>query len=309
MSKIAFIFPGQGAQAVGMGRALLEYGGAVAAVFAEADRVLGFPLGNILWQGPQETLTATENAQPALVTTAMAALTLVREKTGLQPDYVAGHSLGEYAAICAAGGLSFADALTLVRRRGMAMQSAVVPGQGAMAAMLTMERQTVEEVCQQAAGETGLVCVAANYNSPAQIVISGHKTAVERALVLARERGGKRCLMLEVSGAFHCPLMQPAAVAMQQALQEMPVADLAIPLVANVTARPVLRGDEVSGLLIRQITGAVRWEESIRYLAEQGVETFVELGTGKVLTGLLKRIAPGLQGVAINTPEDLTQLG
>lgn len=307
MGKIAFVFPGQGAQAVGMGRQLFQTAPEIAALFDEADRVLGFSLSNLMFEGPEERLVLTEYTQPALVTTAMAAYRLVTARTGVRPDYVAGHSLGEYAAICAAGGFSFADAVRLVRLRGQAMQEAVPVGVGGMAAMIGMENDAVEALCRQAAGERGEVCVAANFNAPGQVVISGHKGAVERVVELAKAQG-KRGMLLPVSAPFHCPLMQPAAERMAQALAETTLSDLAVPVVANVTAVPVTRGGEVRELLVRQVTGAVRWEASIRHLRELGVDTFIELGTGKVLSGIIKRIDKEARTLAVNSADDLVAL-
>ncbi|MBF0184896.1 MAG: ACP S-malonyltransferase [Magnetococcales bacterium] len=305
MSKTAFLFPGQGAQSVGMGRAFADHDSRLAELFALADRVTGVALSTLMFQGPEDQLTLTENTQPAMVVTSLAAASLFRQRSGITPDYVAGHSLGEYSAIAVAGGFSPEDAIRLVRLRGQAMQKAVPPGEGGMAAMLNMPAEQVLEVCQAAAAETGGVCVAANFNTAQQIVISGHKYAVERAVALAKERGGKRCMLLAVSAPFHCPLMQPAAEVMANALQQTTIHDLSIPLIANVTAQEVSEGERIRRLLVEQVTGAVQWEASVRHLVAAGVGTFIELGNGKVLSGMIKRIDESVRVLSINTPEDV----
>lgn len=308
MGKIAFLFPGQGAQSVGMGKNLAECNPEIADLFKQADDVLDIPLSQIMFEGPNDQLTLTENTQPALVVTALAAHRLLTLKTGIQADYVAGHSLGEYAAISVAGGFSFQTAIELVRLRGQAMQKSVPPGEGSMAAMLNMKPELVEMVCEEASKSTGEICVPANYNTSAQIVISGHKKAVDQAISLAKVQGAKRCIPLQVSAPFHCPLMQPAADTMQSALNAIKINDLTIPLIANVTADKVTNGDTVSKLLVQQVTGAVRWQASIEKLIQLGVDTFIELGSGNVLTGMMKRIDKKVRALTFNGPDDLEKI-
>ncbi|MEO5339683.1 MAG: ACP S-malonyltransferase [Magnetococcus sp. MYC-9] len=305
MNKTAFLFPGQGAQTVGMGRSLAACDETLAQMFAMADAVVGFPLSTLMWQGPEQQLTLTENTQPALVITALAACQLLTSRTAIHADFVAGHSLGEYAAIAAAGGLTPEDAVRLVRLRGQAMQQAVPPGEGGMAVLLNLPAEAVIELCLEAATTTAGVCVAANYNTPQQIVISGHKRSVEKAVELAKTRGARRCMMLAVSAPFHCPLMQPAAQVMADALQKTTLHDLRIPLIANITAQEVTQAETIRHLLVEQVTGSVRWEASVRRLIALGVDTFIELGSGSVLTGMIKRIDETVRAVAICGPEDI----
>lgn len=308
MGKIAFVFPGQGSQAVGMNQPWQTCGGTVADAFAEADQAVGFALTQQMNDGPESLLTQTSTTQPALVTTALAACRLIATQTDLKPDYVAGHSLGEYAAIAAAGGMTLTTAVQLAHQRGLAMQKAVPVGEGAMAAILNLDPERVVTVCQQAAQETQSVCVPANFNSPAQVVISGTTRAVERAMTLAKEQGAKRCVLLAVSAPFHSPLMQAAATAMAPLLAAASIQDPTIPVIANVTAEPVTTADQIRPLLLAQITAPVQWEASIRRLIALGVDTFVEVGTGKILTGVIKRIDPAVRALAVNGPQDLAAL-
>ncbi|WP_278877384.1 ACP S-malonyltransferase [Paracoccus yeei] len=304
----AFVFPGQGAQVVGMGKDLAEAYPAAAAVFAEVDEALGEKLSGLIWQGDIETLTLTQNAQPALMATSMAAFrALEAEGFGIaDAAFVAGHSLGEYSALCAAGALSLPDTARLLRLRGQAMQEAVPVGQGAMAAILGLDLAAVEEIARDAA--QGEVCQAANDNDPAQVVISGHRAAVERAAGLAKERGAKRALMLPVSAPFHSALMQPAAAVMAEALAGVEIAPPAVPLVANVRAAPVTEPGEIRRLLVEQVTGSVRWRESVAYLAEAGVTEFWEIGAGKALSGMIRRIAKDAVVRNIGVPGDIAAL-
>ncbi|HEY2137555.1 MAG TPA: ACP S-malonyltransferase [Xanthobacteraceae bacterium] len=304
---VAFVFPGQGSQALGMGKALAETFPAARRVFDEIDEALGDKLSKIMWEGPAETLTLTENTQPALLAHSLAVMRVLETEAGvdLRRDaaYVAGHSLGEYSALACAGSLAVADAARLVRIRGRAMQKAVPVGIGAMAALLGLEFDAAAAVAAEAA--QGQACQAANDNGGGQVVVSGDKPAVERAVEIAKQKGAKRAMMLTVSAPFHCALMQPAADAMAEALARVTVAAPVVPVVANVTARPLTDPSEIVRCLIAQVTGTVRWRESVAFMAGQGVTTFYETGTGKVLSGLVRRIADGAAGVAIGTPGDV----
>ncbi len=304
----AFVFPGQGAQAIGMGRALADAYPAARAVFDEVDAALGERLSALIWEGDIETLTLTANAQPALMATSIAALrALEAEGFGIaDAAYVAGHSLGEYSALCAAGALSVTDTAKLLRLRGQAMQSAVPVGVGAMAAVLGLDLAAVQEVAAEAA--QGEVCQAADDNDPAQVVISGHKAAVERAAEIAKARGAKRALLLPVSAPFHCALMQPAADAMAAALAETTITAPAVPVVANVVAEAVSAPETIRKLLVEQVTGSVRWRESVQWMVGAGVTEFWEIGAGKALSGMIKRIAKETVQRNVGAPEDIAAL-
>jgi [acyl-carrier-protein] S-malonyltransferase len=303
----AFVFPGQGSQVVGMGKALAETFAVAREVFAEVDAALGQPLSTIAWEGPADTLTLTENAQPALMAVSIAATRVLEHEAGLvlsrDAAFVAGHSLGEYSALAAAGALTLADTARLLRIRGRAMQKAVPVGAGAMAALLGLDFDVAAAVATEAA-QAG-VCQAANDNGGGQVVISGDKAAVERAIEIAKGRGAKRAMLLPVSAPFHCALMQPAADAMAEALRQVEVKPPAVPLVANVLAKPIVDPIDIVPSLVAQVTGTVRWRESVAFMAAQGVTTFYEVGAGKVLSGLVKRIADGASGIAIGSPEDV----
>ena len=303
----AFIFPGQGSQAVGMGKALAEAFPAARAVFTEVDAALGEHLTRIMWEGPLEELTLTANAQPALMATSLAALRVLEAEAGLDLSrdaaFVAGHSLGEYSALAAAGALSISDAARLLRIRGRAMQDAVPVGVGAMAALLGLDYDQAVAVAAEAAGDE--VCEAANDNANGQVVVSGHRTAVERALEIAKAKGASRAILLPVSAPFHCRLMEPAAEVMAEALAEATVNAPCVPVVSNVRASPVTDPVEIVRLLVEQVTGTVRWRESVIYMAGAGVTRTVEVGAGKVLSGLSRRIVKEVAATAVGTPEDV----
>lgn len=302
----ALTFPGQGSQAVGMGKALAEAYPEARAVFDEVDDALGEKLSAVIFEGPIETLTLTANAQPALMAVSLAAMRAL-EVDGVTVSgsaaYVAGHSLGEYSALAAAGSLSVAEAARLLRIRGSAMQAAVPVGEGAMAALLGLDFETAVAVASEAA--EGDVCQAANDNGPGQVVISGSRAAIERAVEIAKAKGAKRALLLPVSAPFHCALMQPAADAMREALAGVLIAPPVVPLVANVLAAPISDPDEIRARLVEQVTGMVRWRESVGWLEQAGTDLFVEIGAGKVLSGLAKRIAPAARTLSIGTPDDI----
>jgi [acyl-carrier-protein] S-malonyltransferase len=307
MAKRAFTFPGQGSQAVGMGKELAEAFPEARAVFNEVDAALGQRLSAIMFEGPAETLQLTENAQPALMAVSMAVMRVLEARgvsVAKHAAFVAGHSLGEYSALCAAGVFSIADTAKLLKTRGQAMQQAVPVGQGAMAAILGLDLETVLRAVNDA--EQGEVCGVANDNAPGQVVISGHVAAVNRAIELLKAAGAKRALPLPVSAPFHCALMRPAADAMEHALSVVTMNAPAVPVVVNVLARPTSDTNEIQQRLVEQVTGMVRWTESVQWLAgEGGVKELYELGAGKVLSGLAKRIAPEAAASAVNTPADI----
>jgi len=305
--SLAFIFPGQGSQAVGMGKALADAFPAARAVFEEVDAALNETLTKVIWEGPAETLTLTENAQPALMAVSLAVMRVLETEAGVDlardAQFVAGHSLGEYSALAAAGALSVGDTARLLRIRGRAMQKAVPVGTGAMAALLGLDFEQAATVAGEAARDQ--ICQAANDNGGGQVVVSGDKAAVERAVEIAKGRGARRAMMLPVSAPFHCALMQPAADVMAAALAAVTVKSPAVPVVANVLAKPVRDPADIVAALIAQVTGTVRWRESIVFMANAGVTRLYEVGAGKVLSGLVKRIAEGVSGVSIGTPDDV----
>ncbi len=305
---LALLFPGQGSQAVGMGAALADAFGSARDVFAEIDQALGQDLSGLMRNGPEDQLTLTENAQPALMAVSLAVMRVLDKEFGVAIDraaFVAGHSLGEYSALAAAGALSIADTARLLKLRGQAMQRAVPVGQGAMASLIGPKTDLALAEAAAAAGAEVGVCVVANDNNNGNVVISGDKAAVDRAIEKAKELGA-RAIPLNVSAPFHCPLMQPAADEMATALASAALLAPAVPVVANVTARPEQDADTIRGLLVEQVTGRVRWRESMEWMATQGgVTRFVEVGSGKVLTGMAKRIAPDAESLALNSPEDI----
>ena len=305
MSKLALVFPGQGSQQVGMGKAIAEERPEARQVFEEADGALGFPLSRLCFEGPEEELQLTENTQPAILTTSVALYRALASQ-GVEPDFVAGHSLGEYSALVAAGALRLDDAVVLVRNRGRYMQEAVPVGEGAMAAILGLGLAEVQEICSQASD--GEVVEPANLNAPGQTVVAGHAAAVQRASAAAKERGAKRVIPLSVSAPFHCRLMRPAQHRLERDLANVTVSDLRVPLVSNVDAAWVRTGAEAVDALVRQVTSPVRWEESVRRLVDEGVDQFVEVGPGKVLSGLVRKIAENVRVASIEDPNGLRRL-
>jgi len=303
----AFVFPGQGSQAVGMGKALASNFAPARQVFEEVDSALGSKLSAVIFEGPAETLTLTENAQPALMAVSLAVLRVLEAEAGLdlarEAQFVAGHSLGEYSALAAAGAFTVADAARLLRTRGQAMQKAVPVGVGAMAALIGLEFDAAAAVAAEAG--QGEVCQAANDNGAGQVVVSGNKAAVERAVEIAKAKGAKRAMLLPVSAPFHCALMRPAADVMAEALAKTTIKPPAAPVIANVLAKPVNEPGEIVRALVAQVTGTVRWRESVVFMADAGVSSFYEIGAGKVLSGLIKRLADGATTAAIGSPEDV----
>ncbi|UVC10626.1 ACP S-malonyltransferase [Rhizobium sp. TH2] len=303
---VAFTFPGQGSQSVGMGKELADSFAEARAVFDEVDEALGEKLSDVMWSGPEETLTLTANAQPALMAVSIAAIRVMQAR-GLdlksKVAYVAGHSLGEYSALCAAGTFTLADTARLLRIRGNAMQAAVPAGKGAMAAIIGLEHSAVEAICQSVAGLGA--CQIANDNGGGQLVVSGEKAAVEQAAALAKEQKALRAILLPVSAPFHSRLMAPAADAMAEALSKVTANSPVVPIVANVRAAPVTDASEIVKLLVEQVTGQVRWRETVEWFAANGVTSLYEVGSGKVLTGLVRRIDKSLAGTAVNTPADI----
>ncbi len=303
----ALVFPGQGSQSVGMGKALASAFAEAREVFDEVDSALGQKLSALMFEGSEDDLKLTENAQPALMAVSMAVVRVLDKQGGFRlpqaAKFVAGHSLGEYAALCAAGALTLSDAARLLRKRGQAMQQAVPVGKGAMAALIGVDIEAAKEIA--AAAAQGEVCAAANDNAPGQVVLSGTVAAVDRAIAIAAERGFKRSIKLPVSAPFHCALMQPAAEAMKTALAEVNIAAPVVPVVANVTAQAVSDPAAIRDLLVKQVTGSVRWRESVLYMKEQGVTQLVECGAGKALTNMAKRIDKEMAATSLSTPEDI----
>jgi [acyl-carrier-protein] S-malonyltransferase len=310
--SIAFVFPGQGSQAVGMGRALAEAFAPAREVFEEVDEALKQRLTRLMFEGPESELTLTENTQPALMAVSLAVVRVIERDGNVRLAeriaYVAGHSLGEYSALAAAGTLRLSDAARLLKRRGQAMQAAVPVGAGAMAALLGADLEAATAIAATAAEETGAVCACANDNAPGQVVVSGGKAAVERAIAIAAERGVKRSVLLPVSAPFHCALMQPAADAMAETLAAATLENPAVPLVANVTARAVSDARTIRVLLVEQVTGLVRWRESVMFMKEQGVDRTVEIGAGKVLSGLARRIDREIAASSVGQPAEIEAL-
>ena len=306
----AYVFPGQGSQAVGMGKELAAAFAEAREIFGEVDEALKQKLSTLMFEGPADALILTENAQPALMAVSMAVVRVLEKQGNMSirstARYVAGHSLGEYSALAAAGSITVSDAARLLRIRGQAMQKAVPVGEGAMAALLGLDVDAALEVASEASGG-GEICAAANDNAPGQVVVSGHRAAVERAIEIAKTKGAKRAMMLPVSAPFHCPLMKPAADVMAEALARVTIVSPSVPVIANVTAATVVDPDEIRRLLVEQVTAMVRWRESVHVMKDAGVDTLIELGAGKVLSGLAKRIDPELTGISVQTPQDIEE--
>lgn len=304
----AYVFPGQGSQAVGMGKDLAAAFSEAREIFQEVDEALKQNLSKIMFEGPGDELTLTENAQPALMAVSLAVIKVLETQAKITirntARYVAGHSLGEYSALCAAGSLTLSDAARLLKTRGRAMQKAVPVGEGAMAALLGLDADQAVKIASEASAN-GEICTVANDNGPGQAVVSGHKAAVERATVIAKEHGAKRAMLLPVSAPFHCPLMKPAADVMAEALAAVTIKPPVVPVIANVTAATVIDPDEIRRLLVEQVTGMVRWRESVQLMKEAGVTALIEAGAGKVLTGLAKRIDGDLTGISLQNPQDI----
>jgi [acyl-carrier-protein] S-malonyltransferase len=306
----AFTFPGQGSQKIGMGKALADAFGSAREVFEEVNDALELSLSDIMWTGEEEELRLTQNAQPALLATSLAVVYVLEREFGISLKgkiaYVAGHSLGEYSALCAAGVFSLGDAARLVRTRGLTMQKAVGVGEGAMAAILGLDMDVVVEIAEAAAH--GEVCQIANDNSPGQIVVSGAASAIGRAVDIAKEKGARMAVLLPVSAPFHCDMMQPAATVMQAELERIDLSPASVPLVANVLATEIFQPHEIKARLVEQVTGMVRWRESVVFMADNGIKTLYEIGAGKVLTGLAKRIDRSLAGITVGVPEEVEAL-
>lgn len=308
--SLVYVFPGQGSQAVGMGKDLSDAFAEAREVFEEVDDALKQSLSKLMFEGPEDTLTLTENAQPALMAVSIAVMRVLEKQGGVTVKdtarYVAGHSLGEYSALAAAGALTIKDTARLLKIRGQAMQAAVPVGEGAMAALLGLDLEAVQEIAA-AAADGDSVCAAANDNAPGQVVVSGDAEAVERAVELAKEKGAKRAVMLSVSAPFHCSLMAPAADAMAEALDTVQIKPPVVPLIANVTASSVIEPDDIKKLLVSQVTGMVRWRESVAMMKDAGVETLVEAGAGKVLSGMARRIDRDLTTINLQSPQDIEE--
>lgn len=306
MSKVAFVFPGQGSQKAGMGLEIFQETDTAKQIFSDADKTLGYPLSRLCFEGPEEELRLTANTQPAILTTSIALWKVLEERLDQKPDFVAGHSLGEYTALVAAGSLSFVDAVLTVHKRGTYMEEAVPAGEGAMSAVMNLDRNKLVEICKEVSREEHVV-EPANFNSPNQIVISGHHAAVKEAGEKALEAGARRVIPLSVSGPFHSSLMKPAADRLADHLETISIREAKVPVVANATAQGVTDSEAIQRLLIQQVASPVLWEDSVRYMLEEGVTTFVEIGAGNVLSGLIKKVDRKVKTISVYDPESLNQ--